>query len=227
MSKPVIALVPAAGRGERFGENNPKSLYKIDGRSILRRTLDTIALVPQISTVLVLCPADYKTIFINETSHLGKKIIITEGGQARQDSIRIGLSYLKQNNIISDDHIVVIHDAARCQASPALFDRIIVAAELYGAVTCAIPVIDSLVIQGKNGVVGQYLDRSKHCLIQTPQAFKFSIINQAHEKAYKSGNFSYTDDASLLQGEHPVYIIEGESRNFKITHKSDLNLINL
>jgi 2-C-methyl-D-erythritol 4-phosphate cytidylyltransferase len=143
---------------------------------------------------------------------------ITAGGIERQDSVRIALSLTS-----AESDLVVIHDAARPFASPALFERCIEAAARCGGAIAAIPVADTLKRVEKN-MIEATLPRAGLYQAQTPQAFRRRLLIDAHERARAAG-ITATDDADLVErlGQR-VEIVEAAALNLKITTRSDLQI---
>jgi 2-C-methyl-D-erythritol 4-phosphate cytidylyltransferase len=118
--------------------------------------------------------------------------------------------------------IIVIHDGARPFVSVALIDRLVEAAAEKGAVVAGLPVRDTIKVVGSGGLIQSTPDRRSLWEIQTPQVFRRELIVAAHEAAEKSG-VEATDDAMVVERfGKPVYVLEGERTNFKITLPEDV-----
>jgi len=144
------------------------------------------------------------------------EVKVIAGGARRQDSIGKGIEALP-----AGCEIVVVHDAARIFASHALFSKTIEAAHRTGAATAAMAPTDTVVQLGTDSEP-VYIDRGSLRLIQTPQAFRASVLKEAHRKAAQD-HIEGTDDASLVKRlGRKVEIVEGEISNFKITYPEDL-----
>jgi 2-C-methyl-D-erythritol 4-phosphate cytidylyltransferase/2-C-methyl-D-erythritol 2,4-cyclodiphosphate synthase len=117
---------------------------------------------------------------------------------------------------------VLVHDAARPFASPALIARAIDAARKTGAAIPALRVTDTVKIVSPDGSIIGTADRDTLRIVQTPQAFAFAPLIAAHRKAAQAGRSDFTDDAALMEwAGHPVSTFEGESGNFKLTTPED------
>jgi len=214
----IIAILAAAGRGERLGGAKAKLWAEIGGKPLIYYSIDCIESSSVIDGIIIMVPADDITALKNKIREWGfKKVMkILGGGERRQDTVRIGLESLPKTC-----DLVMIHDAARPLASPALFARVVEAARRAGAATAAIQPVDTIVQIGDAGAI-EYLDRSRLRHIQTPQAFKVKIIREAHARALKEGVVG-TDDAGLvLRIGQKIEIIAGEAWNFKVTSPEDL-----
>ncbi len=143
---------------------------------------------------------------------------ITAGGAERQDSVRIALGLAS-----AESELVIIHDAARPFAGPALFEACLGAAARSGAAIAAIPVADTLK-RASEGLISATVPRAGLYQAQTPQAFRRGLLIAAHESARRKG-ITATDDADLVErmGEK-IEIVEGSALNLKITTRSDLQM---
>jgi len=220
----ATVLVPAAGMGRRMGTSVNKQYLDLAGRPVLAHTLDLFQQHPAIDSIYPILPAD--EIAFGHTEIVARYGIdkvrrIVAGGAERQDSVRNGLTALQEDGALAADDIVLIHDGARPLLDAELIPQIIAAAHQSGACIVAIPAKDTIK-QVQNRQILSTPDRSSLWQAQTPQAFRFELILSANENAEQTG-FRGTDDASLVEhlGE-PVTLLEGNSRNLKITTPEDL-----
>jgi 2-C-methyl-D-erythritol 4-phosphate cytidylyltransferase len=198
----VWGIVVAAGRGDRFGE--PKQFCALAGRRVVDVSLSAMSAICE--AVVVVLPAGIPW--------LGDPVAAAvPGGDTRSDSVRSGLRAIPE-----DAAVVVVHDAARPLATSALFDAV-VAAVRSGA-DAAVPglfVADTLKRVRDERVV-ETVDRSELVAVQTPQAFRASMLRAAH-----AGSDDATDDAALVEAVGGrVVVVPGEPRNLKITTPDDL-----
>lgn len=222
-----IALILAAGSGSRFGSKQPKQFSLLAGKPIIQHTLEAFQQNLQIDEICLVADPIYhnqlQQLAIDNKITKVKKIIA--GGKERQDSSYQAIQayqYLTEANLL-------IHDAARPLVSQRIINACIEALADYQAVNTAIPVTDTLIQVGEDArFIGQQLDRSQLRRSQTPQAFKLSSILQAHKLAQADNNPpAFTDDCGLIHqylSTTPIYLIEGEERNLKITYQEDLQL---
>lgn len=220
----AFALIPAAGMGKRMGASINKQYLQLDGRPILAHTISVFEQSPQIDGICLVIPADEISFCREQVVEAGgftKVIEIVPGGRERQNSVMNGLKALKR--VMSPDDVVLIHDGVRPLISSQLLrDSIAVAREHDGALV-AVPAKDTIKTV-HNGFVTDTPDRETLWQAQTPQAFRFSIIYQAHCSAEEAG-VSGTDDASLVERcNGQVRIVPGDYRNIKITTPEDLIL---
>lgn len=142
---------------------------------------------------------------------LGAPII---GGSTRQASVRAGLEALAD----APPDIVLVHDAARPFATPALIDRAIAAALVHGGAVPGVAVIDTVCAIATDGARGATVDRSAFRALQTPQAFAYAELRAAHARAAAQSRDDFTDDGALFAwAGHAVTVFEGEPRNVKLT----------
>jgi 2-C-methyl-D-erythritol 4-phosphate cytidylyltransferase / 2-C-methyl-D-erythritol 2,4-cyclodiphosphate synthase len=215
----VTAIIAAGGRGQRFGAAVPKQLVAaIDGKSALERSVSLFLAHPQIDELVVALPAEFVASPPPYLRAAMKPIRVVAGGARRQDSVANAFS------VIDDAaEIVVIHDAARPFASPALISRTIAAAAESGAALAAMPARDT--VKRSTGqltpFVSETIPRESVYLAQTPQVFTRRVLREA--LALGEGGLEATDEAALAErAGHPVRLVEGESTNIKMTTPDDL-----
>jgi 2-C-methyl-D-erythritol 4-phosphate cytidylyltransferase len=217
----TVAIIVAAGDGRRLGQSDPKAYISLCGRPMLLRTLDKFCAARHISgLVVVAAPSELgrcEALLKANPALQGRPWIVYRGGTTRQESVRLGLSKAD-----ADADIIAIHDAARPFVSAGLIDRCVEAAGERGAVAAGLPVRDTVKIVSSDRWIQSTPERSSLWEIQTPQAFKAALIREAHDRAVMQG-LQATDDAAVVEGMGiPVYVIEGERTNFKITLPDDL-----
>jgi len=212
----ATAIVVAAGAGTRLGADEPKAFLEVGGRPILVRAAEAAAASGVVERVVVAVPEGFETRARELLSSVGVPVDVVVGGATRQASVRAALA-----SVPASSGIVVVHDAARCFASPALFGRV-VAAVATGAVG-AIPVlaVTDTVKRIDGGRAVSTVDRAGLGLAQTPQAFRRRELVDAHERAASAG-VEATDDATLLEAGGDVRVVEGDPANVKVTTPEDL-----
>ncbi|WP_066916476.1 2-C-methyl-D-erythritol 4-phosphate cytidylyltransferase [Mycobacterium interjectum] len=211
----VIAVVPAAGSGERLGAGVPKAFCELDGRILLECAVAGLLQSGVVDHVVVAVPADR----IDQAERLlGERATVVAGGADRVESVRLALSALP-----GSPAFVLVHDAARALTPPGLIVRVVDALRSgYGAVVPALPLSDTIKAVDANGVVLGTPERAGLRAVQTPQGFATDLLLRAYARA---GTAAFTDDASLV--EHvggQVQVIEGDPLAFKITTQLDLVL---
>ena len=220
-SKLNIAIIPAAGIGTRMHADRAKQMLELGGVPLLIHTLrrfEDCDAVDQV--ILVLQPSLTTDVLALISRYNLKKIArVVGGGAERQDSVYRGIQVISQE--VAD--IVIVHDAVRPFVRPEEIRAVIERAQNTGAALMAMAAIDTIK-QVKSGRVQRTLDRKRIFHAQTPQAFRYSIIREAYERAYADG-FTATDDSQLVERiGHRVSVVEGSPVNIKITRPFDLRL---
>lgn len=211
----VVALVVAAGRGSRVGGDLPKQYLDLDGRPVLRHTLAAFAVNPAVDAVRAVIHPDDRGLY--DAAARGLSLLDpVAGGASRQDSVRLGLESLAA----LDPDIVLIHDGARPFVDADIIGRAIAALATHPGALVAVPLADTLK-RGADGQVTATVDRTALWRAQTPQAFRFRDILEAHRAA--AGGPELTDDAAVAEKAGlAVALVTGSEDNFKITTAADL-----
>lgn len=223
----VFGLIAAAGSSKRFGGGVSKPLLNLGDKTVLEKTLTAFAASKSVARVVILVKeedlAKIRALRL-ETLLQEKPFDLVIGGATREESVYQGLSHIRQLVPSPQEAFVAIHDAARCFLETKLLDDAIAGAFEYNAVTTAIPVVDSLK-RVSDSVIVERVPRENLWAVQTPQVFRLSLILAAHEKARSEGKMGCsTDDAALVEPLQAVHIIQGRTRNFKITTSEDFEL---
>ena len=213
----VAAVVVAAGQGLRAGGEIPKQFRRIAGETLLERALSAFAEAPDVTFVQPVIRPDDVDLVRRLTSGMNVLEPVA-GGATRQASVRAGLEALAS----CAPDIVLVHDAARPFASASLITRAIAAAEKTGAAIPALPVTDTVKRIDNTGTIEATLDRNSIRLVQTPQAFAFPALFDAHRRALAQGRDDFTDDAALAEWAGiKVSVFAGEPGNIKFTTPED------
>jgi 2-C-methyl-D-erythritol 4-phosphate cytidylyltransferase / 2-C-methyl-D-erythritol 2,4-cyclodiphosphate synthase len=214
----VAAVVVAAGRGQRAGGDIPKQYRRIGGAPVIRATLSAFSAHPDVDLVQPVIHSADDELFRMASGGLRKLSKPVAGGTTRQSSVHAGLKALQADA----PEIVLIHDAARPFLSSALISRAIEAARIHGAAVPGIAVADTVKKIDGAALVIETLDRGSLRMVQTPQAFGFALIADAHRRAAAAGRADFTDDAALAEwAGHRVLMFEGEAGNVKLTTNDD------
>jgi 2-C-methyl-D-erythritol 4-phosphate cytidylyltransferase len=212
-------IIPAAGQGKRMGAGKNKLFLEMAGEPIFIHTLKKFDHDEQCEKIVLVINMDEAEIFSTYLSvyNIKKQIIYVQGGEERQESVYNGIKS------VPDAEHVVVHDGARPFVEEEITHRVVEAAVAVGAAICAVPVKDTIK-RVVNEVVQDTVERSSLWSVQTPQAFRLSLLMEAHERAVKDG-FLGTDDASLVErlGEK-VQVVMGDYCNIKVTTPEDLLL---
>ncbi len=212
----AVAIVLAAGRGERMDSTLPKALMPFGGATIVARAVELASAAASVSVVVV-APPGWEAEVHRAVDAFGVDAVVA-GGQTRQASVRAGLAA-----VAADVDRILCHDAARPLASPALYTRALEALEGWDGVVPVLRVVDT-VKRVQDGRIEGTEPRDSLALAQTPQAFMSAALRDAHERAAADG-FEASDDALLLErAGYRVRAIDGERTNMKITTAEDIRL---
>ncbi|MBL7073514.1 MAG: 2-C-methyl-D-erythritol 4-phosphate cytidylyltransferase [Candidatus Omnitrophica bacterium] len=215
------AIILAGGTGKRMKTSEPKQLLSIASKPIIFHAIECFENDPLITDIVVVSAKDTLKQIEDLLKKSGFKKIhkIIEGGASRRES-----SFLGVKNVPENTQFVFIHDAARPFVSGKIIKDVSEAAKSAGAAVPAIDVKDTLVEQ-ENSFIKNTTERKAFKKIQTPQCFEYNKILSAHEQAARKENKNLTDDSGLiLAAGGTVKIVEGSSRNIKITTQTDLIL---
>jgi 2-C-methyl-D-erythritol 4-phosphate cytidylyltransferase/2-C-methyl-D-erythritol 2,4-cyclodiphosphate synthase len=217
MGPSVAAVIVAAGRGVRAGGNLPKQYRELAGEPVIRSSLSLFAWHGQIGAVQTVIHPDDRGSY--EAAAKGLRLMVpVPGGATRQASVLAGLEALSER----PPDIVLIHDAARPFCSAELVSRAIAACGETGAAIPALEVTDTIKRVDAAGHVTGTVDRASLRAVQTPQAFAFPALLEAHRRAAKDGREDFTDDAALAEWAGlKVAVFAGESGNVKLTTDED------
>lgn len=213
----AVALLVAAGRGERLGADGPKALVVLAGRPMLEWSLDALRLVPAVERIVVALPPGVP---------VPAGTVAVAGGAERSHSVRAALAAAGPG---PDDEAVIVHDAARPLATPELFERTLgaLASAAADAVVAAARVTDTVKRADRDGRVLETLDRRALWAVQTPQAFRRAALARALAQP-DDVLAAATDDAGLVeQAGGRVHVVESPAGNLKVTTPTDLRLAEL
>jgi len=217
----AIALVVAAGQGLRAGGGTPKQYRPVLGKAVLSHCLQHLGSHASIDHIQLVIGEGYDDLYAKTVSELDpaierKLLQPIQGGATRQTSVYNGLKALE----VMAPKYVFIHDAARPFVQARVIDDLFAALSTHEGAIAALPVPDSLK-RGRN-LVEEDVDRSQLWRAQTPQAFVFSTIKNAHEMAYDAHQSAFTDDASVLKAQGlDVALVRGDEAMFKVTEPED------
>lgn len=208
-------IITAGGTSSRYGNKN-KLLELLDDKTVIEHTLSAFLEFDEVMEIII--PTNTSIHYEIKSLLTDSRIKIVAGGDSRQKSVFNALKY------VNNDY-VIIHDGARPLIKSGVISQVMDLVCLKNAVSVMTKTTDTIKEVAPNGRIIKTIDRSKLYNTQTPQAFKTSLIKDAHEKL-KDGN--YTDDSSMLEElDIPVYIVNGSYTNIKITTKSDLDFAKL
>lgn len=216
----VGAIVAAAGRGERLGAALPKALLPLAGRSLVARAAHMLSTVAPATSIVVAAPPDLLAEMHAALDPVVPGVVIVAGGADRQESVRRALAALP-----NDVDIVVVHDAARALAPAELADDVIAAVRAGAdAAVPVLPLADTVKEVDAAGLVVRTLDRATLRAVQTPQAFRRTVLESVHAQAA----VAVTDDAALVEAAGGrVVTVPGSPRALKVTTAADVAVAEL
>jgi len=214
-----VAIIAAAGTGSRMAGDRPKQFLQLAGVPIIFHTLKPFEQCDSIQEIIVVLPAAESADFLALVPKYGVKKLsrVVPGGKTRAESVWRGLLAIRG----ATAEVVAVHDGVRPFVATEEINRTMAAAHSHGAAILVAPAIDTIK-QVDGGKVVKTLERGQLCHALTPQCFRYELLRRAYERADVQDP-AITDDSSLVEqlGE-PVTIVEGSSRNIKITTQRDL-----
>lgn len=213
----TVAVVPAAGSGQRLAAGAPKAFVNLAGRPMLERAIAGLWDSGVVDSIVVAVPPgrsdEAKLVFGGEVG----EVLIVAGGADRTESVSLALA------AVGDADYVLVHDAARALTPPSLVARVVRALEAgHSAVVPGLPVADTIKAVDSNGAVLGTPERAGLRAVQTPQGFHIDVLRRAYARAGEGG---FTDDASMVElAGGQVQVVDGDPLAFKITTPLDLML---
>ena len=224
MAKRNIAVVLAGGVGKRLGMTTPKQFFKVAGKMVIEHTVDVFERNAHIHEIAIVSNAmliaDIENIVLKNGWAKVKRIL--KGGNERYES---SLSAIKayENEAVN----LIFHDAVRPLVSQRILNDVVEALQTYPAIDVAMPSADTI-IEVEGDFISHIPDRSRLRRGQTPQAFALEVIKEAYEKALLDPDFKTTDDCGVVKKylpQTPIYVVEGEESNMKLTYKEDTYML--
>ena len=215
----MYLLIPAAGMGKRMLCDRNKLLLTLRSQPLIAWTLKAAEASRYITWIgIISVPSDWAHLKeILALLRLTKPVQLIQGGDTRQESVYNGVFALPP-----EAKQVLIHDGARCLATPDLLDRCAEAIQHCPGLIAAVPVKDTIKVVDQSLFIQSTPDRQNLWAAQTPQGFDVALLKQCHEQGRRQG-WSVTDDAALFEKcGLPVQIVEGEETNLKLTTPVDL-----
>jgi 2-C-methyl-D-erythritol 4-phosphate cytidylyltransferase len=213
----ALAILVAAGRGERMGAVRPKAFLELGGQPLLLRAARVFDAAPSVGAIVAVVSATEVEAARHILAVLAKPVSVVAGGRRRQDSVLEGLKQAPD----AFDGLVLVHDAARPLVDVALVESVCREAAAVGAALPVLPVVDT-VKRVADGQVLETLDRETLGAAQTPQGFRFELLVSAYEAAFREG-VTLTDEAMAVERLGGVVgTVAGSARNRKITTPEDL-----
>ena len=222
-----IALVLAAGTGERMNNNLPKQFMMVKDKPLFIYSVEAFQNNDDVHMIVIATNEAYieKVNNLCKEYKLSKVKAVIKGGSTRQESVYNGLKEIEKH-ISSKEDIVLIHDSARALVSQRIINDNIKVCAQFGAVDTVIKASDTIIRSNNEQTIGEILNRQELYQTQTPQTFRFDLIKEAHEKALKENVPNVTDDCRLVMNfGHDVHFVDGDKMNFKVTTPEDLEIL--
>ena len=215
----LAAVVLMAGSSVRFGGPKNKQFCLLNGKPVFAYSIETFAKQKNISDFVIVVNEDNKKDVQNYVSKNNINARLVLGGATRQESVDHALAALN----LDENDVVIIHDAARPLVDAFIINQVAKAAIEYGAATAYIEAVDTTAIQNERNEIVSFIPRQSVAQIQTPQAFKFGLLKQAHANVNSN---DATDDCSLiLKQNHIVKLVKGDKKFHKITTIEDIKYL--
>lgn len=218
----IHALIPAAGRGARFGGSVMKQYLPVAGKTVIEHAINAINVFPEIAGITVILAKEdnrFTQLFDLETSGINT----VEGGASRAESVMNGLKSIRRTN--PETEWVLVHDAARpCLPKECLKRLLQQGLDSTDGAILALPVADSLKESDDAGRISRSVDRARLWAAQTPQLFPLATLSSALQSMLDSGAVP-TDEAGAIEtaGGSPL-LVTGSSVNIKITRPEDVHI---
>lgn len=216
-----IAVLLAGGSGRRMGGPEPKQFIEIAGHTILEHSIRAFHQHQDIDRIVIVSHADYIDRVEEIAKPYQKVTDIVAGGKERYDST------LNAIRTATDGDKLLIHDSVRPLVSQRIISDCLEALKNYNAVDVAIPCTDTVIEVNEDGHIARIPKRSTLRNVQTPQCFTLETIRKAYEIGLKDPDFVTTDDCGVVHRylpEEPIFVVEGETTNIKITYPADVIL---
>lgn len=215
--KKVTALIRAAGNGSRMGYYKSKLLLELDGKTIIRRTVEKICSCKYIDDIIIVIRDEDREDFISSLDGINRPFKFVKGGATREESTFLGLK-----EVSDDTDIVLTHDGARPFVSVETLERAIENIDGNDGTVVCIPSVDTIKVVNKDMSIINTPDRDYLYNVQTPQVFKKNILIKSYKWAMER-NLKSTDDSNIVERHGGrLKIVIGEDTNIKITTRKDL-----
>ena len=225
----VFAAVFAGGIGSRMGNSDtPKQYLELGTKPVIIHTIEKFFVNDKIDEILVLCPkawVAHTQALVEKHLPDGKKITVISGGATRNGTLEKAIEYIESNCEVTEDTVIVTHDAVRPFLTHRIIDENVEAAVKYGACDTVIPATDTIVESQDGKIISSIPDRSKMYQGQTPQSFRLKELERVLASLTEDEKAILTDACKIFSIKNKdVYMVEGEVFNIKITYPYDLRV---
>ena len=225
----VFGVILAGGVGSRMGNmEKPKQFLEIGNKPIIIHTIEKFYANSRFEKLIVLCPSQW----VNHTRNMirrylndTERIVVTEGGSTRNETIMNSIRYIEKEDGLEDDTVIVTHDSVRPFVTYRILEDNIESALQYDACDTVIPATDTIVESNSHSIISNIPDRSIMYQGQTPQSFKAKKLKELYEGLTEEEKEILTDACKIfvMKGQE-VHLVEGEVFNIKITYPYDLRV---
>lgn len=229
MGTNVYGVVLAGGIGSRMGNiEKPKQFMEIGGKPIIVHTIEKFVVNPTFERIIVLSPRQwmkYTQDVIRKYIPMSSRIDVIQGGETRNETIMNSIRHIEKTYGLDEETVIVTHDSVRPFVTHRILEDNVRFAKEAGACDTVIPATDTIVESADNKQITNIPDRSKMYQGQTPQSFKAKKLRDVYQALTEEEKAILTDACKILvlKGE-PVYLVEGEVFNIKITYPHDLRV---
>ena len=225
----VFAAVFAGGIGSRMGNSDtPKQYLDLGTKPVIIHTIEKFFINNRIDEILVLCPkawVAHTNALIKKHLPEGKKITVIPGGATRNGTLENAIAYIEENCEVTEDTVIVTHDAVRPFLTHRIIEENVDAAIKYGACDTVIPATDTIVESADGKMITSIPDRTKMFQGQTPQSFRLKELKRVLSSLTEEEKAILTDACKIFSIKNKdVYMVEGEVFNIKITYPYDLKV---
>lgn len=225
----TYGLILAGGTGTRMGNvEKPKQYMELGGRPVIIYTVEKFAVCPEFRNIIVLCPKTwvrYTEDLIRRHVPGNDRIVVIGGGETRNETIMNGIAWIERERGLTDDTVIVTHDAVRPFVSYRIIQENIRYAREVGACDTVIPATDTIVESRDGAKISSIPDRSRMYQGQTPQSFRAKLLLEQYRSLTEEEKAILTDACKILVMKGiPVQLVDGEVYNIKITYPYDLRV---
>jgi 2-C-methyl-D-erythritol 4-phosphate cytidylyltransferase len=222
-----IAIIIAAGRGTRTGQEIPKQFINVNDKPIVIYTLESFQRHPDIDAIEVVCLEGWSEIMMAYARqfNITKLKWITNGGESGQESIRNGVFNLE--GIASPDDVIIIHDGIRPMVDDAVLSDVIAKCKIHGNGVTSLTYNEQIFVKDDEFTTTKFIPRETLRRVMTPQAYVFKTLDEKYHEAFEKGigvkGSHYTNTMMVELGE-TLYFAAGSDKNIKITTMDDIDI---
>lgn len=229
MQEYIYGVILAGGQGTRMGNaDKPKQFLTVGEKPVIIHTIEKFIINSHFTEIVVLVPKSwlaYTKDIIRKYIRQHEKIVVVEGGTTRNETIMNAIQYIEDCGRLTEDTIIVTHDSVRPFVTYRIIEENIKFARNFGACDTVIPASDTIVESRDGSFISNIPERKKMFQGQTPQSFKAKHLRKIYQSLTDAERAILTDACKIyvLKNE-PVYLVEGEVSNIKITYPHDLRV---